>query len=86
MSVNDASNVNGSGFEILLEVTGDILIEQALKFEFKANNNQAEYKSVITDMVLVGLENSHKGGGELRDLEKCYSKLSKWSKSEVQGP
>lgn len=34
-----------------LEGPGDILIEQALKFEFSASNNQSKYESLIVGMV-----------------------------------
>lgn len=36
----------------MLEGPCYLLIEQAVKFEFKANNNQVEYDSFIVDMVL----------------------------------
>lgn len=52
LSVDDASNVKGSGVGIVLEGPGDILIKQALKFEFAATNNQAKYESLITRMIL----------------------------------
>lgn len=37
--VDRALNVKGSGAWIVLEDLGDILIEQTLKFEFRASNN-----------------------------------------------
>lgn len=37
---------------IILEVPNDILIDQALKFKFKATNNQAEYEALIVAMFL----------------------------------
>lgn len=36
----------------MLEVLGNIVIEQALEFEFTANNNQAEYEALIVGMTL----------------------------------
>lgn len=36
----------------MLEEPDDLLIEQLLKFYFKANNNQVEYKALIIDMSL----------------------------------
>lgn len=36
--VEDASNIKGSSIMILLEEPGNILIEEAYKFEFKAIN------------------------------------------------
>lgn len=50
--VDDASNIKGSDTRITLEGLGDILIEQTLKLEFIANNNQAEYEALIIGMIL----------------------------------
>jgi len=36
----------------VLEGSGDILIEQALKFEFKTSNNQVEYEAIIAGLNL----------------------------------
>jgi len=58
--VDGSSNLNGSGAEIVLEGPGDMLIEQSLRFEFKASNNQAEYNALIAGMNLaqeMGAEN-----------------------------
>lgn len=44
------SNVKGSDTGILLEGLSDLLIDQYLKFEFRVNNNQAEYEAFIVDM------------------------------------
>jgi len=41
LSVDGSSNLNESGAGIILEGPGDVLIEQSLRFEFKASNNQA---------------------------------------------
>lgn len=38
--------------KIILEGPNDILIEQPLRFEFKAYNNQTEYEAPIANMVL----------------------------------
>jgi len=37
---------------VVLEGPGGILIEQSLKFSFKASNNQAEYEALIASMLL----------------------------------
>jgi len=37
---------------VILEGPNGLLIEQALKFAFKASNNQAEYKALIAGMLL----------------------------------
>lgn len=47
LSVDGFSNLKGSGAGIDLEGPGDLLIEQSLMFEFKANNNQKEYEALI---------------------------------------
>ena len=52
LSVYGSSNFKGSDAEIVLEGPGDLLIEQSLRFEFKASNNQAEYEALITGMNL----------------------------------
>ncbi|XP_068477050.1 uncharacterized protein [Phaseolus vulgaris] len=44
--------VRGSGAGIVLEGPNGVLIEQALRFAFKANNNQAEYEALIAGMLL----------------------------------
>ena len=52
--------MKGSGADIIMEGLGDILIEQSLRFEFKASNNQAEYGALIAGMNLtaeMGAEN-----------------------------
>nr|KYP44910.1 hypothetical protein KK1_033591 [Cajanus cajan] len=41
LSVDGASNLEGSGAGIVLEGPGGILLEQSLRFEFRASNNQA---------------------------------------------
>lgn len=50
--VDSVSNVKGSGTWIILEGPRNLIIEQELKFEFKANNNQVEYEVLITYMIL----------------------------------
>lgn len=52
LSVDGSSNIKGSGAGIILEGPGDLLIEQSLKFDFKASNNQAEYEALIAGMLL----------------------------------
>lgn len=46
------SSAKWSSAWIVLEGPGNIVIEHALKFEFTASNNQAEYKALIIDMIL----------------------------------
>ena len=52
LSVDESSNQQGSGAGIILEGSNRLLIENALRFAFKANNNQAEYKALVAGMLL----------------------------------
>jgi len=52
LSVDGYSNQQGSGTGIVLEGPNGVLIEQALRFAFKASNNQAEYEALIAGMLL----------------------------------
>ncbi|XP_068500838.1 uncharacterized protein [Phaseolus vulgaris] len=52
LSVDGFSNQQGSGAGIVLEGPNGVLIEQALRFAFKASNNQAEYEALIAGMLL----------------------------------
>ena len=52
LSVDGSSNQQGSGAGIVLEGPNGLLIEQALRFAFKASNNQAEYGALIAGMLL----------------------------------
>ena len=50
MYADDSSNKVACGVGVVLEGSGDLILEQALKFDFKATNNQVEY-----EVILVGL-------------------------------
>ena len=52
LSVDGSSNKRGSGAEILLDGPDGIQVEQSLRFNFKASNNQAEYEALIAGMTL----------------------------------
>jgi ribonuclease HI len=52
LSVDGASNIRGSGAGVVLEGPNGVLIEQSLRFAFKASNNQAEYEALIAGMKL----------------------------------
>ena len=54
LSVDGASNAQGSGAGLILTSSEGIDIEYALRFGFHASNNEAEYEAVI-----VGLNLSH---------------------------
>jgi len=52
LSIDESSNQQGYGAGVILEGLNGILIEQALRFAFKASNNQAEYEALIAGMLL----------------------------------
>ncbi|KAK2368151.1 hypothetical protein QL285_081376 [Trifolium repens] len=52
LSVDGASNLRGSGAGVIPEGPDGVLIEQSLRFAFKASNNQAEYEALIAGMKL----------------------------------
>jgi len=50
--VDGSSNQQGSGVGIVFEGPNGVLIEQALRFAFKAINNQSKYEALIAGMLL----------------------------------
>ena len=50
--VNGESNMKGSGIEIILENDLGVWIQLSLKFEFLMSNNQTEYETLITSLLL----------------------------------
>ena len=52
LSVDGSSNQQGSGADVILEGPNGLLIEQALRFAFKASNNEAEYEALVARMLL----------------------------------
>ncbi|MCI03275.1 gag-pol polyprotein [Trifolium medium] len=52
LSVDGASNIRGSRAGVVLEGPDGVLIEQSLRFAFKACNNQVEYEALIAGMKL----------------------------------
>ncbi|GAU47561.1 hypothetical protein TSUD_404080 [Trifolium subterraneum] len=52
LSVDGSSNLRGSGAGVVLEGPDGVLIEQSLRFAFKASNNQAKYEALIAGMKL----------------------------------
>ncbi|MCH80183.1 gag-pol polyprotein [Trifolium medium] len=52
LSVDGSSNLRGSGAGVVLEGPDGVLVEQSLRFAFKASNNQAEYEALIAAMKL----------------------------------
>ena len=64
LSVDGASNAQGSGAGLILTSPKGIDIEYALRFGFQASNNEAEYEAVIA-----GLNLAH--SLEVDQLEVC---------------
>ena len=64
LSIDGATNAQGSGVGLILTSTKGIDIEYALKFGFQASNNEAEYEAVIA-----GLNLAH--SMEVDQLEVC---------------
>ena len=52
LSVDGASNSQGSGAGLILTSPNDIDVEYALKFGFHASNNEVEYEAVIVGLNL----------------------------------
>ena len=52
LSVDGSSNQLGSEAGVILEGPNDVLIEQSLRFAFKASNNQAECEALIVGILL----------------------------------
>jgi len=50
--VDGSSNQQGSGVGIILEGPNGLMIEQTLRFAFKASNNQVEYEALVAGMLL----------------------------------
>ena len=50
--IDGASNVKGNMAGIIIEGLDNVPLEQALKLNFKASNNQAEYEALIASLKL----------------------------------
>ena len=50
--IDYASNVKGSSARIILKGPDNVTLEQALKLNFKASNNQAEHETFIVGLKL----------------------------------
>jgi len=50
--VDGFSSKGGGGAGVVLEGPGSLCIEQSLRFDFKASNNQAEYEALIAGLLL----------------------------------
>ena len=52
LHVDGSSNNKSCGTGVVLEGSGDILLEQSLKFYFKNTNNQKKYEAVLVRFTL----------------------------------
>ncbi|KAK0587832.1 hypothetical protein LWI29_029584 [Acer saccharum] len=53
MFVDGSSNRHGSGAEIIIITPDGILTQTALRFDFRATNNVAEYEALVTGLQIV---------------------------------
>jgi ribonuclease HI len=74
--VDGSSNKRGSGAGIILQGPDGIQVEQSLRFNFKASNNQAEYEALIAGMTLAV---------EMEALQLLIRSDSQLAVSQVQG-
>lgn len=52
LPVDGLSNLVDSGSRIILEGPCGLMLEESMKFDFKANNNQAKYEALLAKMRL----------------------------------
>ena len=57
--VDGSSNERSCGAGVVLEGPGEIVIEQALKFDFKTSNNKAEYEVILAGLRLAQRIGNH---------------------------
>ena len=69
LSIHGAANAQGSGTGLILTSPEGIDIEYALKFGFRASNNEAEYEAVIA-----GLNLAH----SMEVISLRYAATSSW--------
>ena len=53
LHINGASNAYGSGVSLILINSEGVVTEYVLRFNFKASNNQAEYKALLVSLKIV---------------------------------
>ena len=51
LSMDGSSNQQGNGAGVILEGANGLLIKQALRFAFKASNDQAKYEALVVGML-----------------------------------
>lgn len=52
MNVDGSSNEKRSRTEVILESLDEVIIEQSIRFEFEATNNQAKYEALLAGLRL----------------------------------
>ena len=53
LHIDGASNTQGSGAGLILTNFKGVITEYALRFNFKASNNQAEYEVLLTGLKII---------------------------------
>jgi ribonuclease HI len=48
--VDGAFNAKGSGIRVVIITLDETVIEQSIRFDFKASNNEAEYETVLAGL------------------------------------
>ena len=86
--VDDVSNVKGSRAWIILEVPNNITLEQTLKLNFRASNNQAKYEALIAGLKLAREVEAKKcDATQTRSLSKdrlpTHTRPRKWCCSSI---
>ncbi|RDX65339.1 hypothetical protein CR513_56006, partial [Mucuna pruriens] len=86
---------NRSKAGMILEGSNGVLIEQSLHFEFKANNNQAEYETLLAGIISKGVKGKNldsqkrlkigDGPGEQRILGKRSPTDKKLAEGDKNG-
>ena len=52
LSIDGSSNIKGSGLGLVLKSPNGDIVEQSIHCEFRATNNEAEYKALIAGLDL----------------------------------
>lgn len=52
MYIDGSSNEKGSEVGVILESLDEVILEQSIRFEFEATNNQAKYEALLAGLRL----------------------------------
>jgi len=52
LHVDNSSNDKSCGEGVILEGSGEILLEQSLKFDFKTSNNSVDYEAILAGLTM----------------------------------